>query len=138
MGQKKVIYSYVNATFTKVKGPITRDLFDQSPKFKRQNIRRQKLPTLTKLQLHNFCQINFMGPNVILTNSPSSSSSSCSSSSSTTFISICAGWILAFDGLLNSSSTWHVRNEGFFEFSRITVTTVRNVVFREQNSIFLD
>ena len=121
-----------NATFTKVKRPITRDLFDQSPKFKRQNIRRQKLPTLTKFQLHSFCQINFMGPNVILTNSPS-----CSSSSVTFSRSVPDGFwrLMAYSIAARSDNCV---TKAFFEFLQITVTTVRNVVFREQKSTFLD
>ena len=120
----------VNATFSKVKRPITPCLFDQPPKFKRQNIRRQKLPTLTKFQLHNFCQNSLIGPNVILTNSPSSCSSSVTFSRSVP------------DGFWRLMAYSNARRRGkcvtkaFFEFLRITVTTVRNVVFREQNSTF--
>ena len=120
-----------NATFTKVKRPITRVLFDQSPKFKRQNIRRQKLPTLAKFQLHIFSQINFIGPNVILTNSPSSS---CSSSSPQFTFSRSVP-----DGFWRLMAYWTARRRGkcvtkaFFEFLRITVVTVINVVFWEGN-----
>ena len=110
----KPLYEWgnANATFTKVKTPITRDLFDQSPKFKRQNIRRQKLPyllwpnfsSITSVKLILLGQTWFWPilhhHNVLVVVSH--------------FFSICVGWILAFDGLLKSSLTWQVRNEGFF------------------------